>query len=155
MISFLSCFSFSLRSGCARLTSWSIAWTRWKRNASWRGTSLWSWKMTSKTDPKRNRFWNWSGKMRWWRLKSRSYSPSFRYTSRLLHLKIEPLQFTPRAYPEVDSVGFELSLHPHTFLPYCFTYPTSPHNPGIGWNLYLCNYNKHKCKVWKNSRLVI
>lgn len=134
MISFLSYFSFSLLSGCSRLTSWSIAWTRWKRNASWRGTSLWSWKMILKTDPKRNRFWNWNGKMRWWRLKSRSYSPSFRYKSRLLHLKIQTLQLTPPAYPDD---GFSrlwqllASRHPHTFLPYCLTYPTSPHS--LSW----------------------
>lgn len=91
---------FLLFSAPSRLTSWSIAWTRWKRSANWRGTSLWSWKMILKTDPKRNRFWSWSGKMRWWRLKSRSYSPSFRYKSRLLLLKSR-LTHTPVAAQEV------------------------------------------------------
>lgn len=85
MISCLSYFSFSLLPGCSRLTSWNIAWTRWKKNVNWRGTSHWNWKTILKTDPKRNRCWSWSGKMRWWRLKSRSYSPSFRYKCRVLH----------------------------------------------------------------------
>lgn len=101
MISFL----FSLLSGCSRLTSWSIVWTRWKRNASWRGTSLWSWKMILKTDPKRSRFWSWSGKMRWWRLKSKSYSPSFRYKSRLLCLKFQPHQRTLPVYPVIQQAS--------------------------------------------------
>lgn len=98
--SFPSSSPFSLLPGCSRLTSWSIAWTRWKRSASWRGTSLWSWKMILKTDPKRSRCWSWSGKMRWWRQKSRSYSPSFRYKSSLLPLKSK-LTHSPVTVQEV------------------------------------------------------
>lgn len=109
MISCLPCLSFSLLPGRCRLTSWSIAWTRWKRNASWRGTSHWNWKMILKTDPKRNRCWSWNGKTRWWKLKSRSYSPSFRYhyTEKLCHFS-SPFLLTQ----VMGSEGFDHSLPP-------------------------------------------
>lgn len=84
---FLTFFPASLAShphpsadmGIFRLTNSSIDWTRWRKNVSWREISPWSSRMTLRTDPRRSRSWNWSGKTRCWRPRSRSCSPSSRW----------------------------------------------------------------------------
>lgn len=141
MISCLLCLSSSLLPGRCRLTSWSTAWTRWKRNASWRGTSHWNWKMILKTDLKRNRCWSWSEKTRWWKLKSRSYSPSFRYhCEKLCHFS-SPLLLTQ----VMGSESFDHSLPPA--IP-SLTFHTISCTPG-GLLPKMLSSNKSSC--WEMS----